>query len=151
MRSGLSSTSASHGERRGRLSPRFTVVIPTFVRPERLARCLDSIARVESPRGGFEVVVVDDGGRVPLAPALDAVHGRAVVTLLEIAHRGQASARNWLARHFEALGQRSTVDVRRDYEDDTRIAWPEVCPMPAPVPPSGPASAAHRSGPAVSG
>jgi NTE family protein len=37
---------------------------------------------------------------------------------------GQASARHWLAQHFEALGQRSTVDIRRDYLDDTRQDLP---------------------------
>jgi NTE family protein len=50
---------------------------------------------------------------------------------------GQDAARRWLTRHFEDLGQRSTVDVRRDYEDDTRIDWPEVCewpPVSAPPP-----------------
>jgi len=46
---------------------------------------------------------------------------------------GQAAARGWLARHFEALGQRSTVNVRRDYDDDTRIDWPQACPMPGPA------------------
>jgi NTE family protein len=33
---------------------------------------------------------------------------------------GQAQAAGWLAHHFEALGQRGTVDIRRDYLDDTR-------------------------------
>lgn len=33
---------------------------------------------------------------------------------------GGSAAEHWLARHFDALGQRSTVDVRRDYLDDTR-------------------------------
>lgn len=28
---------------------------------------------------------------------------------------GQAAARAWLARHFDALGQRSTIDIRHDY------------------------------------
>ena len=37
---------------------------------------------------------------------------------------GQASARHWLAQHFNALGQRSTVDIRRDYLDDTRQDLP---------------------------
>jgi NTE family protein len=33
---------------------------------------------------------------------------------------GQASASRWLARHFPALGQHGTVNIRRDYLDDTR-------------------------------
>lgn len=34
---------------------------------------------------------------------------------------GQLAARNWLARHYPAIGQHGTVDVRRDYLDDTRL------------------------------
>jgi NTE family protein len=33
---------------------------------------------------------------------------------------GQASARQWLKHHYAALGQHGTVDIRRDYLDDTR-------------------------------
>jgi NTE family protein len=39
-------------------------------------------------------------------------------TLFEM---GQERTRHWLAHHFEAIGQRSTVDIRRDYLDDTRM------------------------------
>ena len=42
-------------------------------------------------------------------------------TLFEI---GQERTRNWLAHHFEAVGERSTVDIRRDYLDDTRMEAP---------------------------
>ncbi len=52
----------------------------------------------------------------------------------ELFRIGQEAARAWLVRHFDALGRRSTVDVRRDYEDDTRIDWPQACPMPQPGP-----------------
>lgn len=44
---------------------------------------------------------------------------------------GQTAARQWLERHFDAVGQRGTVDIRADYLDDTRIAPPR--PSPAPV------------------
>ena len=33
---------------------------------------------------------------------------------------GRASAAHWLAGHFAALGQHATIDIRRDYLDDTR-------------------------------
>ena len=29
--------------------------------------------------------------------------------------RGRAAARDWLKRHFEALGKRSTIDIQLDY------------------------------------
>ncbi len=34
---------------------------------------------------------------------------------------GQQAGQDWLVRHFEALGQRSTIDIGRDYLDDTRL------------------------------
>lgn len=34
---------------------------------------------------------------------------------------GQAAARQWLQRHFHAVGRSSTVDIRGDYLDDTRL------------------------------
>jgi NTE family protein len=37
---------------------------------------------------------------------------------------GQGAARHWLAQHYAALGEHSTVNVRRDYLDDTRIDSP---------------------------
>jgi len=42
---------------------------------------------------------------------------------------GQQAASHWLERHYEALGQRGTVDIRRDYLDDTRL--PAASPAPA--------------------
>lgn len=35
---------------------------------------------------------------------------------------GQQAATHWLQRHYEALGHHSTVDIRRDYLDDTRVS-----------------------------
>lgn len=47
---------------------------------------------------------------------------------------GKESAERWLDQHFAALGQRSTVDVRRDYLDDTRETLPpEAGPEPRPL------------------
>jgi hypothetical protein len=37
---------------------------------------------------------------------------------------GQAAAREWLTRHHAAIGQHATVDIRRDYLDDTRFELP---------------------------
>ena len=46
---------------------------------------------------------------------------------------GRASAAQWLARHFSALGQHGTVNIRRDYLDDTReelVSQPGASPRP---------------------
>lgn len=42
---------------------------------------------------------------------------------------GQQAASHWLQHHYEALGQHSTVDIRRDYLDDTSL--PARSPTPA--------------------
>lgn len=41
---------------------------------------------------------------------------------------GQAAARQWLARHADALGQRGTIDIRSDDLDDARLAVPRAAP-----------------------
>jgi NTE family protein len=45
---------------------------------------------------------------------------------------GQHAASHWLERHYDALGQHSTVDIRRDYLDDTRITTPRPAVAAAP-------------------
>jgi NTE family protein len=37
---------------------------------------------------------------------------------------GREAASNWLKHHYAAIGQRGTVDIRRDYLDDTRLELP---------------------------
>jgi cellulose synthase/poly-beta-1,6-N-acetylglucosamine synthase-like glycosyltransferase len=73
----------------------FSVIVATRDRPAALARCLRALARLDQPPGGFEVVVIDDGGRAPLAPALDAVARRLDVALIRrTCPGGPATARN---------------------------------------------------------
>ena len=73
-----------------RVLPTFSVVIPTYRRPERLAGALRSLEALDYPRDRFEVIVVDDGGglsRPSLRAPLD-------VVLLTQPHAGPATARN---------------------------------------------------------
>lgn len=70
--------------------PTFSVVIPTYRRPERLAGCLRSLEALDYPRDRFEVIVVDDGGGLSL-PSLQAPLD---VVLLTQPHAGPATARN---------------------------------------------------------
>jgi NTE family protein len=39
---------------------------------------------------------------------------------------GRHAGREWLARHFDAIGQHATIDIARDYLDDTgmELPWP---------------------------
>lgn len=73
---------------------RWSVVVPTHARPERLRTCLRALASVTSPPGGFEVVVVDDGGSAPLEGLITEVRDRIDVRLVRQANTGPAGARN---------------------------------------------------------
>ncbi len=76
--------------------PRFSVVVPTYDRPERLARCLRALATLDYPPDRYEVVVVDDGSHAPLDPVVDAVPtpDGLTVRLLRQDNAGPAAARN---------------------------------------------------------
>ena len=71
-----------------------TVVVPTHRRPRALAACLAGLAAQTDPPPGLQVVVVDDGGGVPLGPVIDRVRDRLDVTLVTQANAGPAAARN---------------------------------------------------------
>lgn len=78
----------------GQQSPFFSIVIPTYNRPERLATCLQSIAEIDYPRDRFEVIVVDDGSQMPLDSVVTPVQDQLDVTLLKQDNAGPAAARN---------------------------------------------------------
>ncbi|HVZ46200.1 MAG TPA: patatin-like phospholipase family protein [Ramlibacter sp.] len=44
--------------------------------------------------------------------------------LAELFEAGRLAAAQWLKLHFHALGRSATVDIERDYLDDTRLALP---------------------------
>jgi glycosyltransferase involved in cell wall biosynthesis len=95
--------------------PTASVVIPTRDRPRTLAACLESLAALEAPPGGFEAVVVDDGGRESLDGALDAVADRLDARLVRRARpAGPAAARNLGAR-------RARGRVLAFTDDDCRV------------------------------
>jgi glycosyltransferase involved in cell wall biosynthesis len=73
----------------------YSIVIPTYSRPERLRICLESLTRLKSPEGGFEVVVVDDGSPQPLQPVVADFASRLLVTCLRQENAGPATARNF--------------------------------------------------------
>lgn len=76
--------------------PAWSVIVPTYNRPERLADCVRGLAALRPPDGGFEIIIVNDGGVAP-PPA---VHAAAVAGNALYAHfltrpnGGPAGARN---------------------------------------------------------
>lgn len=66
------------------------VVVPSYNRPERLRACLEALLRLEGPT--CDIVVVDDGSKVPLAPVC-AAFGPSVRCIRQ-ENRGPAATRN---------------------------------------------------------
>lgn len=67
--------------------------------------------------------------RVEGGPALEAFPASSKVSadgamISQLFDAGRHAAREWLAEHYGALGRRSTVDIRRDYLDDSRLELP---------------------------
>ena len=82
------------------------------------------IARGAVKATGLKTVFLHriDGGAATLAfpSSTRAQVDKAMIR--ELFDAGQAAARAWMAHHFDAIGQRGTIDIRRDYLDDTREA-----------------------------
>lgn len=76
-------------------TPYFSVVIPTYRRPTPLSNLLSSLTRLRYRHSRFEVIVVDDGGDIPLEPIIFKFHDQMNVTLLRQENSGPAMARNY--------------------------------------------------------
>lgn len=74
--------------------PFFSIIIPTYNRPEKLRTCLDSLAKLEYPRDRFEVIVVDDGSSLSLEPVVASFRELLPVRLVSQPNAGPAAARN---------------------------------------------------------
>lgn len=75
--------------------PAWSVVVPTYGRGEALPGLLEALCRIQAPTGGFEVVLVDDGGPEPLDAIVAPFAGRLDLTLQRKPNGGPASARNY--------------------------------------------------------
>ena len=99
-------------------SPFFSIVIPTFNRPFRLADCLASIARLDYPRASFEVIVVDDGSDSPLDSVVKPFRKKIDITLKAQANSGPATARN-----TGAAGARGEFLIFIDDDNTVGTEW----------------------------
>lgn len=82
--------------------PFFSVIVPTFERPQQLRGCLAALTAQDYPTTRFEVLVVDDGSSATAAAEVARVVAEAGGRLLRQSNRGPAAARNHGAR--EARG-----------------------------------------------
>jgi GT2 family glycosyltransferase len=74
--------------------PFFSIIVPTYARPDLLAACLESLSALDYPHDRFEVIVVDDGSEAPPRDVVASFRDRLDVTLLGQPHAGPAAARN---------------------------------------------------------
>ena len=79
--------------------PFFSVIIPTRDRPEQIFSCLHSLEKQDYPPDRFEVIVVDDGGKIPLETVIGRFNDKIDMKLFKQKHVGPASARNTGARY----------------------------------------------------
>ena len=92
------------------MSEPWSVIIPTRGRPEQLRRCLRSLAELDWPADGYEVIVVDDGGG--LSEGIVGAEAR----LIRQKHAGPAAARN--------RGAHEAVNTRLAFVDDDCVVTP---------------------------
>lgn len=78
----------------GEQLPFFSIIIPTYARPERLEACLKSLTCLDYSRDRFEVIVVDDGSKVPPDKVVTAYDPHLNIRLIIQSHAGPATARN---------------------------------------------------------
>ncbi|MGL5080406.1 MAG: glycosyltransferase family 2 protein [Microcoleaceae cyanobacterium] len=77
----------------------FSIVIPTYNRPERLTSCLQALSQLDYPRDRFEVIVVDDGSSMTLTPVVEPFYQSLNIEFVTQKNSGPASARNTGATH----------------------------------------------------
>ncbi len=82
-----------------KILPFISIVIPTNNRPAQLKNCLESLSGLDYPLECFEVIVVNDGGQIPLEPVVAPLSDRIDLKLLSQPHSGPANARNFGAAH----------------------------------------------------
>ncbi len=86
---------------------RFSIVIPTYKRPEILQRCLEALFAQKFPKDNFEIIVVDDNGAEEhgdpntekVIRSFETVRSGFALRYLWQAHQGQGIARNLGAQH----------------------------------------------------
>ncbi len=81
----------------------FSIIVPTYNRPQRLAGFLEQLTRLDYPRERFEVVLVDDGSEPPLQTVADQFTDLLNIAMLRQNHGGVAKGRQ--AGVMEARGR----------------------------------------------
>lgn len=81
----------------------FSIIVPTYNRPDKLAACLQSFVELEYPRDKFQVIVVNDSTEISVETTIFPFLHQLNLTLLTQPNSGPATARNTGA--FAAKGK----------------------------------------------
>ncbi|MEG4943179.1 glycosyltransferase [Microcoleus sp. F4-D5] len=81
----------------------FSIIVPTYNRPEQLAACLQSFVELEYPRDRFQVIVVNDSTEISLESTVFPFQNQLNLLLLTQQNSGPAIARN--TGSFAATGK----------------------------------------------
>lgn len=78
--------------------PTFSIVVPTYNRPQQLMRCLKALAALDYPHDRFEVIVVNDGGPKSIDGIVTEFESQLCLRYITQSNLGPAVARNNGAR-----------------------------------------------------
>jgi GT2 family glycosyltransferase len=81
----------------------FSIIVPTYDRPQKLALCLASFVKLEYPGDRFQVIVVNDSTEISIETAVSPFQKQLNLELLSQPNSGPATARNTGA--FAAKGK----------------------------------------------
>ena len=81
----------------------FSIIIPTYNRPESLRQCLQSITQIDYPCDCFEVIVVDDGSTVSLDKVIAPFQATITLKLITQSNAGPGKARNTGAKAAKGI------------------------------------------------
>lgn len=75
-------------------APDFSIVVPTYNRPDELAHCLKVLSALDYPKDRFEVIVVDDGSDEPAESVVARWSDKLRIQCLRQGNGGPGVARN---------------------------------------------------------
>ncbi|KAA3663509.1 MAG: glycosyltransferase [Chloroflexi bacterium] len=94
--------------------PFFSVIIPTWNRPQSLRACLESFVDLDYPSDRWELIVVNDGGEDSFTAVSEQLKQNLPLQLITVAHGGPAAARN-------AGASRAQGELIAFTDDDCRV------------------------------
>jgi cellulose synthase/poly-beta-1,6-N-acetylglucosamine synthase-like glycosyltransferase len=74
--------------------PFFSIIVPTYNRPRQIFLCLQALSIINYPHPRFEVIVVDDGSRLPVQTHISPFFDKMNLTVITQENAGPSMARN---------------------------------------------------------